>query len=136
MTEQTPELMWPTKTFTYGPVTATVERQTVGHIILLNRIVNSLREPGDDSESAEHWRFAKIVSQTTAVEGMDVPFPDSGASADEWLTAYEWFQRMDANLFGTWWVALTDVDRPPSGVEFTPTHKLSAEERKNLRSAS
>lgn len=125
---------WPTRTFTYGPIEITVERQTVRHSIALARIISALRSTSE-SEEVHQILFARIVSQTVSVKGLDVQFPELGAPDEEWQRAYEEFLGMDGRLMSLWLEALNDVDRPPNAREFWPSHKLSAEERKNRASA-
>jgi hypothetical protein len=127
--------LWPTQTFTYGPVTATVERQTVAHSIVFSRVVNALPKSSGVEEAVHRDLFARIVTQTTQVEGLDISWPDLGASSDDWVNAYQDFLRMDAGLMNRWYVALEEVDKPYNDREMWPSHRLTDEERKNRRQA-
>src|SRR3990167_5080015 len=127
--------LWPTQTFTYRAVTITVERQTGFHSVLLPRILAALPPPADEVDRIYQSTFARAVAQSVEIEGLDVAFPETGASPDEWRAAYDLFLRMAGKLLDTWYEALQDVDRAPNAQEFWPTHRLTEDERKNLRSA-
>jgi hypothetical protein len=127
--------LWPTQTFTYGPVTATVERQTVAHSITMSRVINALPTVESTEESVHRDLFARIVTQTTQVEGLDLKWPELGANREEWTQAYQDFLRMDAGLMNRWYEALEEVDKPYNDREMWPPYRLTDEERKNRRQA-
>ena len=127
--------LWPQHTFTYGPVTATVERQTVRHSILFSRILGLLPAVEDKAEEIHRDQFARIVTQTVQVDGLDLAWPALNAPPKDWARAYEAFLRMDGGLMNAWYQALEEVDRPPTAREFWPSHQLTEDERKNRPSA-
>lgn len=135
MSETRAAIDWPRRTFTYGPVTVTVERQTVGHSIVISSVLAALPDYDEPGDKVFAMWFARIAAQTVDVDGLDVAFPKLGASDDEWAEAFETFKRMDGQLMNQWMSALTDVDRAPNAQEFWPSHKLDEEARKNQASA-
>jgi hypothetical protein len=127
--------LWPTRTITWGHVTVTVERKTVRHGITVSRIMGMLPDTDDVTELFYRRQFARIVAQTTAIEGLDVSLPDHGAGAEAVIAAYEAFFNMDGDLLNTWYGALEDVDRPPAAQEHWPSHRLDEAVAKNPTSA-
>jgi len=126
---------WPRETFEYGRARVTVERQTVRHALIFNRVLFMLPEASDAIERLFQTTFSRAAAQTVKMEGVDVTFPDSGAPAEKWLLAYDLFQRMDAGLFDAWLAALEAVDAPPNDNALLPSHRLNEEARKNAKSA-
>lgn len=126
---------WPIKTFEYGPVTATVVRQTIAQRIMAERIKGLLPPPADDLEMAYQRAFLRIVTQNEGVTGLDLAWPDSGAGEAEWQAAYQDYLRMDPQLAEAFFAALEDVDRPFNDQEMWPSHYLTEDERKNRLTA-
>jgi hypothetical protein len=126
---------WPIQTFECGPVQATVVRQTIRSYILSERIRGLLPKPVDDLEAAYQRTFLRMVTQTESVTGLDLTWPDSGASPEAWCAAYEAFSRMDPRLADAFYEALEAVDRPFNDEEMWPSHYLSEADRKNRASA-
>lgn len=135
MSETLKIIEWPRRTFSYGPVTITVERQTVGHQVVTGAVLSALPDFASETDRLYSVLFARIVAQTKETDGLDVDFPKLGAPDQEWLQAFEIFKRMDAQLVSLWVDALNEVDRPPNAHELWPSHMLSEGERKNLGSA-
>lgn len=135
MTEKRTIADWPRKTFTYGSVKVTVERRTAFDEIVYHSVLAAL--PLDDAKPIQSILpnfFALIVAHTVEVEGLDMDLPVFGATDEDYRTAFEAFQRMDAYLMDMWVRAIEDVNRPPNAKEFWPSHKLSEAERKNRAS--
>lgn len=127
--------MWPRQSFTYGQGKIEVERQTVRHSIAAARIISALPDAADPAERVYQMIFSRIVTQTVSIEGLEISFPQLGASDEEWRKAYEQFLNMDGQLVERWYSALSDVDRPFNEQEFWPVYQLPEEEQKNLESA-
>jgi hypothetical protein len=127
--------LWPSITFTYGEVTVTVERKTVRHSITISRVIALLPDTADIPEQIHQHQFARMIAQTTAVSGLEIALPGSGAGKEAIIAAYEAFLDMDGHLLDAWHTALEDVDRPPAAKEHWPSHRLAGETAKNPTSA-
>ena len=110
-------------------------RQTVAASIAFSRVLAQLPHPADDAEKIHRDTFARMVTQTVAVEGLEFAFPEQGAGEEAWQQAYADFQRMDGGLMNRWYRALEEVDQPPNERAFWPSHRLTEDERKNRLSA-
>ena len=127
-------LLWPSATFTYGPVQGAVERQTVSHSIQIARVLSLLPRAQDAAERTHQSIFARMVVQTTEIAGLTLEFPTLDAPPESWEAVYEQFKRLDGWLFDAWYNALQEADAPPNAPEFWPSHRLTEDERKNLLS--
>ena len=127
--------LWPTQTFTYGPVTGTVERKTVGHQVLEARVLAALPLDADREERLFRNLYAQTIAQTVQVDGLLLPWPGHDASPEEFREGFLVFLRLDAALHDAWWEAILNVNKPFNTAEFWPSHLLTEDERKNLASA-
>ena len=165
MTKQTEQPVvregrWPTRTFTCGEVTVTVERATWGHSEMIARIKSMLpkrliavpvldenRKPKlddrgkpqvtsiqDGAEYMHHDLFARMCAQSIQVEGLALALPDSGAGEKEVLAAYQAVQRMDEELLNIWYEAIQGVNQPSGDKTLWPSHKLTEIELKKWES--
>ncbi len=123
--------LWLTQTFTWGPVRGQVHEATLGDEMRQLRIKAALPPPVDDAEELFIDFFARMATQTDWVEGLDLPFPDSGATPTEWQQAFQDALRMNKRLTDAWYAALRAVDAPEGPRDTWPTHYLSEAERKN-----
>ncbi len=123
--------LWLTKTFEWGPVRGQVHEATMGDEMRQLRIKAGLGPSADGIEAWFRDFFARMVTQTDWVEGLDLPFPDSGATSAEWQQAFQDALRMRKGLTDAWYDALEAVDAPEGPRDTWPTHYLSDEERKN-----
>lgn len=132
-----PKNDWPTQTITVGAATITVERKTWGSSVIASRVASKLPVPEDGAEEWYQRLFARMVAQTTAIDGMEDPFPNhTGVGSEaEWTAAYAAIQQMDGDLLDQWFAALEQVDEPPSGKATWPLRKLSPDDLKNGESA-
>jgi hypothetical protein len=133
--EKTQLNLWDRHTFTYGPARITVERRTVKHMMIRDRVALMLPD-GDGVDN--YWRniYSQVVVQTVAIEGVELALPSPSAGPEEIRAGYERFLQLDGNLLDAWFLALKHVDRAPGDQVFWPPYLLSEDERKNLHSAA
>jgi hypothetical protein len=134
-----PSALWKERTFTYGSLTITVRRKTVGSAM----VRDSIRWVIENGEYGVPLHvqvgfamfFARIVSQTVALEG-PLTLPDPSASPKELLAAFDAFRQMDGNLVDRWLSEIDQVDRPPGNAAYWPKEHLSEEELKKMPAAA
>lgn len=130
MTDQKPT-PWDNVTFRYGPAAITVERATIRHLMVRDRIAAMLPS-GDGVDGFYRSFFARAVAQTVQAEGVDgFTLPSPSASPDEIRAAFEHFQALDGGLGNAWYGALQQVDRAPGAEDFWPMTRLSEADSKN-----
>jgi hypothetical protein len=135
-----PAALWHERTFTYGSLTITVRRKTVGSAMVRDSIrwvIENADFPGVTSGVRDGFAmyFARIVSQTVAVEG-PLTLPDSAASPKELLVAFDAFRQWDGNLLDEWIRELNLVDRSPWNPAYWPKAQLTEEELKKMPPAA
>jgi hypothetical protein len=138
--EQTPAALWHERTFTYGSLTITVRRKTVGTAMVRDSIrwvAETVDLPGVSGGVRDGYAmfFARIVSQTTALEG-PLRLPDPTASPDELRAAFEAFWQWDGNLLDEWIDQIRLVDRAPGDPAYWPKAQLTDDELKKMPPAA
>jgi hypothetical protein len=113
-------------TFTWGPARVTVRRKTVGTNVVIAQLYSKMPLAGDPYQKE---LLARIVTQTVAIDGLDLAFPQVTDDDKAWEAAYERFMTLDGNLVEAWDEALRTVDRPPGPKEFWPPDKLTDAEK-------
>jgi hypothetical protein len=135
-----PAALWKERTFTYGSLTITVRRKTVGSAMVRDSIrwvAETVDLPGVTSGVRNGFAefFARIVSQTTALEG-PLTLPDPTASPQELRAAFEAFCQWDGNLLDEWIDQIRLVDRSPGDPAYWPKAQLSEDELKKMPPAA
>jgi hypothetical protein len=135
-----PSALWKERTFTYGSLTITVRRKTVGTAMVRDSIrwvAETVDLPGVTSGVRNGFAefFARIVSQTTAVEG-PLTLPNPTASPKELRAAFEAFCQWDGNLLDEWIDQIRLVDRSPGDPAYWPKAELTEDELKKMPPAA
>ena len=131
--------LWQGRTFTYGSLTITVQRKTVGSMMRRDSIRSVLEDSASDGilpfvQQGFVDFFAQIVTQTVQVEG-PLTLPSPTASPDELRAAFEDFNTWDGNLLDLWVGELRKVNRPPGDPVYWPKEHLTEAELKKMPSA-
>jgi hypothetical protein len=138
--ETTAAALWRERTFTYGSLTITVRRKTVGTAMVRDSIrwvAETVNLPGVSEGVRDGYAmfFARIVSQTTALEG-PLRLPDPAASPQELRAAFEVFCQWDGNLLDEWIDQIRLVDRSPGDPAYWPKAELTEDELKKMPPAA
>jgi hypothetical protein len=122
-----------TEKCTYGNVTITVKRRTIGSDKHRDRVLTALRTPADDMTERNYQHFfAQAVTQTVQVEGLKgYSLPSLGSTPDEFRASYAAFNELDGPLGDEWFEVLKKVNEPPGPPVLLPANELGEEETKN-----
>jgi hypothetical protein len=139
--DQTPAALWRERTFTYGSLTITVRRKTVGTAMVRDSLYAVVQAADVPKIVSDHvldgyaMFFARIVSQTAALEG-PLTLPDPAASPTELRAAFDDFRQWDHGLLTEWLTQLSVVDRAPGDPAYWPKAELTEDELKKMPPAA